>query len=429
MPPRTRLKLALYIMTITTVVFRSEVALLLLGHGVQVLFRSISVQAAASMMRSVIIPPVLTATVAGLILTVSIDSFMWQSPRLIWPEAAAFLSNVLPSAGSQGASAWGTSPWHWYLTSALPRLAPTPLLLALPVFLLIPSVVRQQCLSLLLPAAIYIGLYSFLPHKETRFIFPILPTLNTALALIATYTTNRRSRSLIHKCFTYLLILATLASFLVSHLILLLLSALTYPGGTALEVLHNHGTNLDPPRRDIHVHLTNLALQTGVTRFLEHPVPTTSLIYLPGSTDGSRPPLRSGQTRWWYDKSSNDTGLYLEKGFWQRFDYVVVEDVRTVQGFEGVEWDTVGVVPGLGKLRLVGGRQANKSAGVAELLRRMYRDGVLGRTAIALHDTIKGVLCQGKGTGVSFTGGRWVEWAAEPALVVLKSKPAPAAQS
>lgn len=431
MSPTARLKLSLYLMALTAVIFRSEVALLLGGYCLQALLPSRSLQQAISTTRFILLPSILTATVAGLLLTVSVDTFMWRSFRLVWPELAAFLSNVLPSGDSKGASAWGTSPWHWYLTSALPRLLPSPLLFALPLLPFLPSTLRHQLSPLLLPTSFYITLYSLLPHKETRFLFPILPPLTTTLALLATYPSIRLSRSRLHQLLTTLLILSTLTTFCISHLVLLPLSSLTYPGAHALNLVHTHADEtLDPPRKELRVHLTNLALQTGVTRFLERPVPETPLVYMPGSKDGRFRELRTGGTRWWYDKSGSEDAQYGGEGWWGRFDYVVVESVADVVGGkeEPGEWEVVGEVLGLGRPRVVDGRgigggRGGEEDGVVTLLERMYGHGKVARGVVWVYEEVRDVLWKGKGIGgVSLTRGRWVNWVAEPVLVVLARK-------
>lgn len=419
LPSFKRTKLALYLMTIVTITFRSEVALLVLGHCLLTLARSLeSVPRAVAAIRHILLPSVLTATVAGLLLTVSIDTFMWRSERLLWPEAAAFLSNVFPKPGSQGASAWGTSPWHWYLTSALPRLTPTPLLITLPALLLFPTSIRRQLIPLFFPALVYLALYSILPHKETRFLFPIIPTLNTALALTANYlTTSLKLAPLIRRLISLTLFCTTVATLLTSHFILLPLSALTYPGGHALALLHTHASPDIRPGRQLHVHLTNLALQTGVTRFLEQPP-----LELPGA---------AGATPYVYDKSDNATGLYRRNAFWGRFDYIVVEDPGVVpagaDGEGGPDFEVVDRVLGLGRPRMVrAGETGNldrdgESDGVALLLRRMYGDNIPGRAVVWLYERVKAVLTNG--IVARLTGGRWIDWQHDTALVVMRRKP------
>lgn len=123
--------------------------------------------------------------------TVLVDSWFWQ--RWLWPEGVVLFHNTYEN----GSEKYGVSPPHWYITSALPR-AMLAAMLFLPLGLLsvkalppnrvtgaYPSVwayipalcVDWRIAEYALPAFLFIGLYSMLPHKETRFIFPALPLL------------------------------------------------------------------------------------------------------------------------------------------------------------------------------------------------------------------------------------------------------------
>ena len=154
-------------------------------------------------------------------------------------------------------------PWHWYFTSALPRLLLSPTALPLLAYSAIDRVLRPASTPLLVPSLIYTALYSILPHKETRFLFPILPSLTTAMALAAQrLTIDNRLR--VSSYLKHLVILTTMITMILSHFILLPLSSLNYPGAQALKSLHNIAHNTQP---HLTVHLDNLALQTGITRF------------------------------------------------------------------------------------------------------------------------------------------------------------------
>lgn len=60
----------------------------------------------------------IVASVGCIALTVSIDSFFWK--RWLWPEWEVAAFNALANGGTNS-SQWGVSPWHWYVTNALPR--------------------------------------------------------------------------------------------------------------------------------------------------------------------------------------------------------------------------------------------------------------------------------------------------------------------
>jgi len=196
----------------------------------------------------------LLALVVFIPLTVVVDSYFWQ--RTLWPELEVlYFNTVLNKSGD-----WGTLPFAWYFYSALPRsLLSSLLCIPLAPFL------DRRCLKLLVPALGFVFLYSFLPHKELRFIVYTIPLLNACSALAANYLWNRRSKSL----FWGVVNLAVVGSIVLNTLAtggLTYVSSLNYPGG---EVMHSLHSLESTQAGQVRVHLDGAACQTGVSRFGE----------------------------------------------------------------------------------------------------------------------------------------------------------------
>jgi len=212
------------------------------------------------------------ASAISLIVTVPFDSYFWG--EFVWPEGKVFYFNAVEGKSSQ----WGVSPFWWYFKSALPRACLTSL-----VFIPLGFLNRRlESSRLLFPALFFVLLYSFNPHKELRFIIYVVPILNVVSAFGFDFIFERRSQSFFWKT-VWFGCLASLALNLFATLVFVSVSALNYPGGIALEKLHHHV----PCHVPVSLHISNLAAQTGVTRF--------------------------GQEcdRWIYDKSENLTPQQL----------------------------------------------------------------------------------------------------------------------
>jgi alpha-1,6-mannosyltransferase len=287
---------ALALLTFAGVIFRSELALLV---ATQTLFNltinKITLRATVT--------AGLTGAITALLLTITLDGTFWQRFPL-WPEFEAFLFNVM--AGQS--SAWGTEPWSWYFTNALPRLLLNPLVytLAIPVALRQPAT-RSPALALLIPSLAFVALYSFMPHKEWRFIVYVIPPLTAVAALGAAYLWTHRRRSFFMCWAVRALALSVLLTACLSNFVLLPASAVNYPGGRALDALHSYHSHADLGMKDgaggtVNVYLGNLACQTGVTRFVQLPE----------------------ESGWVYDKTEDEV-VKSTSGFWDRFDYVLVE--------------------------------------------------------------------------------------------------------
>lgn len=322
-------RLSLYLLTFAGVVFRSELAILV-GTVTAYMFvtRGISIT-------RIIIPAGIWGLIIGLICTVPLDSFFWQSFPL-WPEWTGFYYNTI-----QGNSAnWGISPWYYYFVNALPRLMLNPMtyLVCIPIAVLNPASQRRSC-DLLAPLLGFVAVYSFLPHKEWRFVLYVIPGLTAVAADGAAWIWTRRSKSIVYAALSLALVGSVLVSFVASTAILGI-SSLNYPGGEALRTLHKEIRH--PQNQHFKVHFDNLACQTGVTRFLEdHRGPQTVLDVLEEEN------ILKSRT-WTYDKTE-DPGALLDPMFWTKFDYVLAERPERVIG----SWAVVHVVYGFGGVKLL----------------------------------------------------------------------------
>uniref|UniRef100_A0A183JKX3 Mannosyltransferase n=1 Tax=Schistosoma curassoni TaxID=6186 RepID=A0A183JKX3_9TREM len=250
---------------IAILVFRSELILLFGPCLLYGLFTG-SVKLRLKLLKTII-----TTTIISIGSSVLIDSLLWG--RLIWPEFEVFYFNTILNKSGQ----WGVSfciyPFHWYFTSALPKsLLSTYILLFTWIIIIILSIPLQkyfgyqhniiylQSNGLLLVGFIFVGLYSFLPHKELRFIIYILPIFNLVVADIWAYLEkpmlklkgtymdlikNHHKLNRITK-FRILFIFYCYIHLLVNILcsiILIMIARKNYPGGEALTKL-NHMDHL-----------------------------------------------------------------------------------------------------------------------------------------------------------------------------------------
>ena len=115
----------------------------------------------------------LMASIIFIGLSVLIDSYFWG--YWLWPEGQVLYFNTVLNKSHE----WGTMPFWWYFYSAIPRAMLTSL------FLVPYSLTTDRAKTfyfLVLPSLGFVFVYSFLPHKELRFIIYIFPLLNCLAA-------------------------------------------------------------------------------------------------------------------------------------------------------------------------------------------------------------------------------------------------------
>lgn len=307
----------------------------------------------------------------------------------MWPEWRAFYYNTI-----QGhASDWGISSWHYYFSSALPKLLYNPLIytLFIPAALASPAT-RQRSIDILIPHILFLALYSLLPHKEWRFIIYSIPPITAVAASGASWIWTRRYKNLIYGV-SSLAMLASVAACFGASLLQLAISSQNYPGGVAmqrlLEIIPKDGSA-------VRIHLDNLACQTGATRFLE---------YRP-TNDGGADLESALPSRWVYDKTEDEERI-LRPEFWINFDYVVVEQPERAIG----KWEIVDQVYAYAGVRLL------KPEDASALSKHGDSGGLATNALIKIHNKVE-ALFRGP-----LLRGRWIEVRMEPKINILKKQP------
>lgn len=230
----------------TTIIFRSELAIY---FGILLLYDLYFKRITIKRLFQLAIP----GGIIFLSLTLLVDSIFWK--KVVWPEGEVLWFNTILNKSSE----YGTSPFFWYFYSAIPRG------MASSVFLVpLGFCLDKRVGKIIMPTLLFVLIYSFLPHKELRFIIYVFPFLNVAAATACHRLWENRE-----KLFMYYILscaaISHLAVNLMFTLFLLSISGINYPGGTAILHLHRLAKN----ESYVNVHIANLACQTGVSRFTQ----------------------------------------------------------------------------------------------------------------------------------------------------------------
>ena len=250
--------LAVAIVSMVVAVFRCDNILLLAPLGVHVtLFRMTDVYDASLRIIANVMAMV-TAILAFAYASISIDSKHWDK-EFLWPEWEVLSFNN--PMGANRSHEYGTKPFLWYAYSALPRM----LLIAYPLSVY-GFTQERRCRSAFTIASFFVFAFSFLGHKELRFLFPVLPLFNFCGACgMHRLTLNRKKRknvAILH-AFAWVGILVSCA---ISIGVFANASIANYPGGEALAVFHE--LNLEHNTLGhVRIHIDDHCAQTGASRF------------------------------------------------------------------------------------------------------------------------------------------------------------------
>lgn len=250
-PSQTSVDVAASLLVFTAVVFRSEVALLLASLSLQFLAQGHTTFAR-------LIKVGFSAAVAAVALTVAIDSYFWNQWPL-WPELYGFYFNVYLGKSAE----WGTSAPHSYFSIHLPKL----LLGALPLAIL-GFILDYRVRSLLLAPVLFVLGLSALKHKEWRFVIYVVPLVNIAAARGARWLISRK-KGFIFRYMAFLSVFCIFSLNFVMTFFFARASIVNYPGGFALAAFNKRYAE----QKNVHVHISNLAAQTGASLFLHEHAP------------------------------------------------------------------------------------------------------------------------------------------------------------
>ncbi|KAF7635659.1 hypothetical protein Mgra_00004902 [Meloidogyne graminicola] len=192
--------------------------------------------------------------------SIPFDSFMWGRP--VWPELEVIEFNIVKNKSHE----YGVMPFWWYFTSALPRsLLLTALIAPLSIFAWQKD--QKLIIQTIIPAFIFIFLYSFLPHKELRFIMYTIPLLNLSAAFFCDFVYMETFFYEYFLPYTFTFIISSYIYKLFLTIQFVNVSTRNYPGGDSLLELQFQTRNLS--NKPIRVHIDNYSAQTGISRFVQ----------------------------------------------------------------------------------------------------------------------------------------------------------------
>ena len=308
-----RIQLGIGLLVVAGIIARSEIVLL----TAVICFVDLVLASSPRQYLLTVLPAILLSGVLSTAATVAVDTHLWSTPS--FPELEGLLFNVIGGHSSK----WGVEPWNYYLFS-LPKLLLNPLapgLIAYSIFITSKSnipiidVLRNLRYIIIVPL-LYVSGFSFLAHKEWRFIIYIVPLLTVATSISASYIYQNRSTSRRNRLLYALLILSIPAT-LSASLTMGLISSTNYPGALALNSLHT--------------------LSNATTARVHLDVPTRMT--------GATLPL-CAREGWTYVKSENDSVLESAE-YWHNVDYAIVGSLACApckrgKGIEGKgEWEVM----------------------------------------------------------------------------------------
>eukprot|EP00539_Tryblionella_compressa_P004635 CAMPEP_0178751852 /NCGR_PEP_ID=MMETSP0744-20121128/10744_1 /TAXON_ID=913974 /ORGANISM="Nitzschia punctata, Strain CCMP561" /LENGTH=295 /DNA_ID=CAMNT_0020405519 /DNA_START=64 /DNA_END=951 /DNA_ORIENTATION=+ len=248
--------------------------------------------------------------------------------------------------------------WHWYFVSALPKaMLLTLFLVPLSVFRVVEVLVGLErtgrlsiskgflvdthWLQFLLPIIGFVFLYSFLGHKEMRFIFPALPILNLGAAVAMSklarlaFSPQEKKDDDAAKSFSWVALfgfvcgLGCMLLSLCGSLTFVAVSKMNYPGGDALAELASYVQQNYPPKDIsptnaeeipvVHVHIDVASAMSGVSLFGQRAAQVSTDPYM----------------EWKFSKDGYEEDRSVGQEGFDQFTHLLTEDPNSVKSLVG----------------------------------------------------------------------------------------------